>query len=745
MRAEQVQFNGSESSSTKVIVSVGGQGIDYTNCYIQQHYAIPIIACLDPATVFRDPINKVFILCALHKAAQIDNGHKSPEKIDERDVLIPKDVDEARDALAPLTKASYLSVDIECNIKTKELTCIGFATHERAVVIPLQHEDTSYWSEDQEIMIWKLIAKILSSDQTKLFQNFIFDTMVLSRLGLAVEGRIEDTMTLAHTIQPELPKGLGDLARFWLYVAPWKSVASWRSHYDLWFYNGQDAIYTARIYEAMRASLTKETFIDSRLELYDRQLAPLHTEVLRICERGLNIDKEAWAALTLETQTKVDQLTAELRSLTDGLLPPKIEFVERKGSLKGKRDRDYYCLVDSEYQQVAIPEEIKMLKKMPFPIFERLVDDSPFNPASPDQVKDVIRALGHVIPKKRDPKTGEFKETADSLALKKLMFKHKHPFYRALSAHRKQNKILTTYCHMTLDPDGRLRFVYTVPGTVLSRFSSSQTAWDTGCNIQNIPRSFRRMIVPDYADWIIVNVDLKQADPHVVAWLAGEQGMLTIMDSGGDLHAHTGSAIAGRDITKDPNYDKETSLDRKLGKEANNALNYGMQANRFMDRIFDRLGIVISAAQAELARRSYFNLYPAIEDWHDAIESQINKTRTLKTPFGRERYFYDRLDPKLLNDARAYIPPTTVSDALNEGWLMFSKLKMGLRCDVLQQCHDSLMVQCHKDDLDRVATLLVECIEEVLFECGGKTRHFEADVSWGQNWGQLEGWRVKRA
>lgn len=741
---ERVQFNGAESKDISVILQVGGQGVDYTHCYVQQHYSIPVITCLDPATLWRSPENKVFVLCALSKALSIDSGLRSPTKVSESQVLIPTTLQEIKDFFIWSRTLPYVAIDIECHVDSKELTCIGFGSADRALTIPLQHEETHYWSPSDELEVWCLIAEELATPQRKLIQNFIFEVMILSRLGLAINGPLEDTMTLAHTFQPELPKGLKDLARLYLYVAPWKGSSDWRSNYNLWFYNAQDVIYTAQIYEALREALD-DTCIDPRLALYDSQLVPLHSEVAKICQRGLKVDKEALQKLTRDTEDRVAKLTAELLSMTEGLIPPKISYIQRKGSLKGKRDRDYYTLSNGLYEKISIPEDVKMLKAMPIPIYEKLITAEPFNPASPEQVKEVIRALGHKIPTRRDPKTKEMVETANELSLLKLNAKHKHPFYRALLEHREQNKILTTYCAIQLDSDDRLRFKITVPGTVTSRFSSQKTDWDTGANVQNVPKNFRKMIIPDHSDYVILNVDLKQADPHVVAWLSGEEDMLRIMDSGGDLHAHTGSAIAGHDITAQPNYDKDTSIDRKLGKAANNGLNYGMQASRFADMVFQQTGIALTQAKAELIHAAYFKLYPRLRAWQNNIEATINKTRVLTTPFGRVRYFYDRLSPKIYQDAMAYIPPTTVSDALNAGWLAFSKVCYELRVDVLQQCHDSLMLQCHREDLDLVASLLIECIEGITFEINGKIRHFEADASYGDNWGELRAWNAKRS
>lgn len=735
VRSDQVIFNGPETPSTKVLVHVGGPGVDATHCYIQQHYKIPLISCLDPATVWQIPINKTYIILALQKARRIDNG-ELPLTVENSQVQITTEVRHLSNFLDDISDDSriQISVDIESNVDTNELTCIGFGYGYHAVVVPLEREGQNYWSEADEAQVWRLLARILAGSNPKVFQNFIFDTMMLSKQGISVNGEIKDTMTLAHLIQPELKKGLDNLGRLYLLCDVWKGISSYASNEVLWQYNGRDALYTLQILAEQERQLAGT----DRLKLWEPLLVPLHRVVLDICQRGLTVDKAALAQLTEETGREVAQLTAELQAMAEGLLPPKVEFVPRNGSLKKLRDSGrLYVMGSHTYEPFVPPPELKMGKKHTSQVYERIEDDSPFNPASPDQVKSMIQALGITVP------TVKGKQTTDELALKKLMSKHPIPFFRVLLQHREKAKLFGTYCQMKLDSDEKLRFSITIPGTVEARFSSKQTPWGTGCNIQNIPKNFRHIILPSSPDNIILNVDFKQADPHMVAWMAGETKMLEIMDSGGDLHSFTASAIVGYDITKKKGYDKDTSMERKLGKACNNGLNYGMGAERFMNMVFKDMNMVLTKDEAYKAIAAYFELYPGIKQWHRTTEANVYKTRMLHTPLGRTRYFYGPLTYQLVQAALAYVPPSTVADVLNIGWLAFLRKckESGLLVTSLMQCHDSLTFEVHKEDLDAAAALLIQCTEGVKFEVNGIERHFDADISYGNNWRDLKSWK----
>ena len=60
------------------------------------------------------------------------------------------------------------------------------------------------------------------------------------------------------------------------------------------------------------------------------------------------------------------------------------------------------------------------------------------------------------------------------------------PFIELIAMHRKLASFLKNYCMMPLSSDGRMRCSYNVAGTETYRFSSSQDAFGTGGNLQNL-------------------------------------------------------------------------------------------------------------------------------------------------------------------------------------------------------------------------------------------------------------------
>jgi hypothetical protein len=66
---------------------------------------------------------------------------------------------------------------------------------------------------------------------------------------------------------------------------------------------------------------------------------------------------------------------------------------------------------------------------------------------------------------------------------------------KALLAYRRNRK-LSAFLNAKLDPDGRMRCMYSFI-TEAGRLASQGTPWDTGANLQNQDRELRFVFIPD--------------------------------------------------------------------------------------------------------------------------------------------------------------------------------------------------------------------------------------------------------
>jgi len=356
------------------------------------------------------------------------------------------------------------------------------------------------------------------------------------------------------------------------------------------------------------------------------------------------------------------------------------------------------------------------------------------NPASPKQMaKYLYQDLGLTPQRHRKTK----KITTDEGAIDSLYTKY--PTMRSkispIIKYRKAGK-LTGYLNATLTSDNLMMTSYNISGTVSGRLSSSVTIWGDGMAIQTAPKdTFRRIFIarPGY---VFIKVDLSQAEFRAVAWLADIRHLIDkyLQDPNFDIHTWH----ASENIYFIP-ADKVTPAQRSSAKPGVHGGNYGIHA-RTTSAMYK-----ISYKEAKDTLASYHQALPEIKEWWGQVEEQINRTRTLTTPFGRRHCFYGRLDRGLYRAAYSFVPQSIVADIVNRAiFIIDDKLKTAYP---LINMHDELVIECPINDID----LAVPVIKNA-FEIGIKINKIPeplvipANVEVGKNWYDVvpyEEWKKK--
>jgi DNA polymerase I-like protein with 3'-5' exonuclease and polymerase domains len=104
------------------------------------------------------------------------------------------------------------------------------------------------------------------------------------------------------------------------------------------------------------------------------------------------------------------------------------------------------------------------------------------------------------------------------------------------------NKLSGTYLEIEFDSDQRIRCSYNPRGTKFGRLSSSTTIFGTGTNLQNLPQEFKKFLVADEG-YILWEVDKRQAEWVVVAYLAKDASMIKVHEENLDAHTYTASMM----------------------------------------------------------------------------------------------------------------------------------------------------------------------------------------------------------
>jgi len=233
---------------------------------------------------------------------------------------------------------------------------------------------------------------------------------------------------------------------------------------------------------------------------------------------------------------------------------------------------------------------------------------------------------------------------------------------------------------------------------------------------------------------ILIELDKAGAEWVVVAYLTGDENMLAVVKSGKSPHAVTGSliskapeefvlreeAIVGHNTDPvtieglreplmdeiDPGWFLPRIMSiRQMGKKSNHGLNYNMKYGRFaleneIDEKTSKMIVELYHGQA----------YHGVRKWHKEIIEELRKDRTLTNCFGRKCRFMDAWGESTFNQAYAFLPQSTIFDLNQEGLVMgyANQSPAFQRMEILQQVHDSIMIQVDVRDYTEVAEIVVK-------------------------------------
>lgn len=370
------------------------------------------------------------------------------------------------------------------------------------------------------------------------------------------------------------------------------------------------------------------------------------------------------------------------------------------------------------------------------------------------------------------PYYNEGKVTVDDLALQRIARgtakRQGLRQARLVQDIRGLQKLHGTYLNIELDADERMRCSYNPRGTRFGRLSSSKTIFGTGTNNQNLPQEFKRFLVAD-PDYIFWEVDKRQAEWIVVAYLSGDANMLNAVESGKDIHVHTASLIFGVDpdvvvlenklvgYNTDPEIISEirasdpilakycvnfprTMSGRQCGKKSNHAFNYDEGPNKWA------LMNEVELSEGKRIHAMYHNIYPGIRTWYSATQRQLQRDRSLVNCFGRKVRFMGSWDIDLFKAAYSFIPQSTVVDSLNQGmvkiyddgWITSTEQNC-CNIDILAQVHDSILLQVPIEVLKESVTyqLLQNQVYDYVspeLKYNGRTFKIATDSKFGFNW-----------
>lgn len=590
--------------------------------------------------------------------AQETSGHKTiaTEKPSYHLVSLPE---ERKALMSKLMKEKSVCFDTETtdiNALHARLVGMSFSFKEREAYYVAVPQD----KEKAQEIVDEFKPFFAAETIEKIAHNMKYDIQVLWRYGVVFKGPLFDTMIAHYLIQPEAKQGMDFLAEYYLNYTPisietliGKKGKNQGNMGDLPPESVSDyACEDADITFQLKQLFAPEVEKDHLRDLFWNMEMPLVNVLAKMEVEGINIDVPLLEAYSAQLQEET----------------------------------------------IALEKRIRELAGMDF------------NVDSPKQLGDVLFEHMKISSKAKKTKTGQYATSEDIL----LQHKNDHEIIPCILDYRQMKKLKSTYVDplpTMKDPnDGRVHTSYMQTVTATGRLSSNNP------NLQNIPirsergKEIRKAFIARSADFKLLSADYSQIELRIIAALAKDENMIQAFKDKVDIHRATASKVFHTPLD-------EVSKDQR---SAAKAVNFGIIYGQSAFGLSQNLGI--SRTEAKQIIDAYFAQYGTIKSYMDKAVNDAREKGYVETIMQRRRYLPD------INSAnavvRGYAERNAVNAPIQGSAADIIKLAMvavdkamteqNVKSKMILQVHDELVFDIHKDEAERMKSLIKNAMEHAI-------------------------------
>jgi len=392
-------------------------------------------------------------------------------------------------------------------------------------------------------------------------------------------------------------------------------------------------------------------------------------------------------------------------------------------------------LTDMEYEGVRVDMDFLNLYSKELEIEAKRSEESVysqagvrFNLSSPKQLGEVLFEKLQLDGKGKKTKGGQYSTGEDVL----LKLSHQSKIVEDILNYRELTKLKSTYVdalpQIINKKTGRVHTCYGQAIAVTGRLSSNNP------NLQNIPvrtergREIRKAFIPRDKDHCIVSADYSQIELRIVAAISGDAAMCDAFKQGKDIHTATSAKVfhvAEEDVTKEMRY---------KAKSVNFGIIYGQGAFG----LSENLGI--SRAEAKEIIETYKKEFASIQKYMDDSINFCRANGYVQTLMGRKRWLKDINSSNFT--VRGYAERNAINSPIQGTAADMIKLAMikihsefkkhSFRSKMIMQVHDELVFDAHKDEVEIIKPIIIDCMQTALLLPNNVPS--DAEVGVGENW-----------
>ncbi len=392
-------------------------------------------------------------------------------------------------------------------------------------------------------------------------------------------------------------------------------------------------------------------------------------------------------------------------------------------------------LTDMEFEGIRIDEHFLKEYSKQLEVEAKLSEETVyeqagvrFNLASPKQLGEVLFEKLQLDPKAKKTKTGQYATGEDVLA--KLA--HQNKICDDILTFRELTKLKNTYIDalplLINKKTGRVHTSYAQAIAVTGRLSS------TNPNLQNIPvrtergREIRKAFIPRDENHVLISADYSQIELRIVAAISGDVNMCEAFKTGKDIHTATAAKV----------FNVEESAVTKEMRYKAKSVNFGIIYGQGAFGLAENLGI--SRSEAKEIIDNYKKQFPNIQKYMDDTINSAKETGYVETLMGRKRWLRD------INSAnftvRGFAERNAINSPIQGSAADMIKLamikihhefiKQGFKSKMLLQVHDELVFDAHKDEVELIKPVILNCMQTALALPNEVPT--DAEVGVGENW-----------
>lgn len=339
------------------------------------------------------------------------------------------------------------------------------------------------------------------------------------------------------------------------------------------------------------------------------------------------------------------------------------------------------------------------LKQLEHDIY--VLAEETFNINSPKQLGTILfEKLG--LPTAKKTKTGY---STDAETLEEL--RSAHPVVAKILDYRQLNKLMSTYVNGLLAQvkDGRIHTTFQQTVATTGRLSSTEP------NLQNIPmrleqgRQLRKVFHPTEPGWVLLSADYSQIELRILAHYSQDPLLCESFALRQDVHTRTAAEVFGISL------EAVTPDMRRSAKAVNFGLVYGLTEFG----LSRDLGI--PRKESKFYIEQYFKRYSGVKRYLETVVAKAKQEGQVHTLLNRLRRI-----PELLSSNRvqrqfgeriAMNTPVqgTAADIMKLAMIKVAEGLKPYRAAMLLQVHDELLLQVAPEDLQSVARVLIDAME----------------------------------